>query len=393
MPGPLDGYRIVDLTQMVSGPFATMLLADQGADVIKIEPFGVGDFIRLTGFRSDGISAMFANLNRGKRSVTLDLSTAEGKANLLELAKSADVFVENFRPGVMDRLNLGYDEIRAVKADIIYVSISGYGDAGPYASRPVLDPVIQGLTGMVARQVNPQLPIPDVIRNIVADKSTALTVAQAITAALLVKERSGNGQRIRVPMLNSALDFFWPEGMMDHTWLDDGAEPGVVIVDTMNLTETADGHIIYYAATDAQRDGLYRAIGRPEMCGDERYRTAKMYRDPAAMEAVATLVVETFRNLPSEEILKRLQAEDVPCGPMHALEDVHLDAQIVHNQALVEWEHPTAGRLRQPRPGAEFRRDTGRTPLHGRRPRPTHRRGSGVSTENAGLNNPGYRRL
>ncbi len=362
MPGPLDGYRIVDLTQMVSGPFATMLLADQGADVIKIEPFGLGDFIRLTGFRSDGIAAMFANLNRGKRSVTLDLSTADGRARLLELAKGADVFVENFRPGVMDRLNLGYEEIRAVKDDIVYVSISGYGDDGPYAGRPVLDPIIQGLVGMVARQVNPQLPIPDVVRNIVADKSTAFTAAQAITAALLVKARGGGGQRIRVPMLNSALYFFWPEGMMDHTWLDEGVSPGVAIADTMNLTETADGHIIYYAATDTQRDGLFRAIGQPQLSGDERYRTSNLFRDPGAMEAIATLVVESFRKLPTEEILKRLQAEDVPCGPVHALEEVYLDAQIVHNHALVEWEHPTAGRLRQPRPGAEF----GGTPVQPR---------------------------
>jgi crotonobetainyl-CoA:carnitine CoA-transferase CaiB-like acyl-CoA transferase len=354
MPGPLDGYRIVDLTQMVSGPFATMLLADQGADVIKIEPLGLGDFIRQTGFRSDGIAAMFANLNRGKRSVTLDLSTADGRARLLDLAMGADVFVENFRPGVMDRLKLGYEQIRAVKADTIYVSISGYGDDGPYAARPVLDPIIQGLVGMVARQVNPQLPIPDVVRNIVADKSTALTVAQAITAALLVKERGGGGQRIRVPMLNSALYFFWPEGMMDHTWLDEGVSPGVAIADTMNLTEAADGHIIYYAATDTQRDGLFRAIGQAQLCGDERYRTSNLFGDPAALEAVVALVVESFRKLPAEEILKRLQAEDVPCGPVHALEDVHLDAQIIHNDALVEWEHPTAGRLRQPRPGAEF---------------------------------------
>jgi crotonobetainyl-CoA:carnitine CoA-transferase CaiB-like acyl-CoA transferase len=347
---------IVDLTQMVSGPLATMLLADQGADVIKIEPLGLGDFIRQTGFRSDGIPAMFANLNRGKRSVTLDLSTADGRARLLELAKGADVFVENFRPGVMDRLTLGYEQIRAVKADIVYVSITGYGDDGPYAGRPVLDPIIQGLVGMVARQVNPQLPIPDVVRNIVADKSTALTAPQAITAALLVKERGGGGQRISVSMLNSALYFFWPEGMMDHTWLDEGVSPGVAIADTMNLTETADGHVIYYAATDTQRDGLFRAIGQPQLSGDERYRTSNLFGDPAVLQAIVTQVVESFRKLPTEEILKRLQAEDVPCGPVHPLEEIHLDAQIVHSHALVEWEHPTAGRLRQPRPGAEFDR-------------------------------------
>jgi crotonobetainyl-CoA:carnitine CoA-transferase CaiB-like acyl-CoA transferase len=153
---PLDGYRILDLTQVVSGPMATMLLADQGPDVIKIEPIEVGDSIRTLGYQSNGLSSGFANLNRGKRSVALDLSTEEGRAAVLDLARRADVLVENFRPGVMERLGLDYDHVRRVQPAIVYVSITGFGDDGPYAQQPVLDPVIQGLTGMVSRQVNPR---------------------------------------------------------------------------------------------------------------------------------------------------------------------------------------------------------------------------------------------
>jgi crotonobetainyl-CoA:carnitine CoA-transferase CaiB-like acyl-CoA transferase len=155
---PLDGYRILDLTQVVSGPLATMLLADQGADVIKVEPVEAGDTTRTLGYQSNGLSSGFANLNRGKRSVALDLTTEEGRAAVLDLARGADVLVENFRPGVMERLGLDYDQVRSVQPAIVYVSITGFGDDGPYARQPVFDPVIQGLTGMVSRQVNPQIP-------------------------------------------------------------------------------------------------------------------------------------------------------------------------------------------------------------------------------------------
>jgi crotonobetainyl-CoA:carnitine CoA-transferase CaiB-like acyl-CoA transferase len=352
--GPLDGYRILDLTQVVSGPLATMLLADQGADVIKVEPVEVGDSIRTLGFQSNGLSSGFANLNRGKRSVAVDLSTDEGRTAVLGLARHADVFVENFRPGVMERLGLDYDHVRSVQPAIVYVSITGFGDDGPYAGQPVFDPVIQGLTGMVSRQVNPQIPFPDLVRNIVADKATALTAAQAITAALLVREKGGGGQRVSVPMLDSTLYFFWPDGMMDHTWLVEGLV-GVTLAEVYSLTPTADGHIVYFAATTAQRQGLYRALGRPEWGEDERFLLQGLRQnDPSIRAMVGGLLAEIFETIPTAELLERLHAEDVPCGPISALGEVHLDPQVIHNRSLFEWEHPTGGRLRQPRPGARF---------------------------------------
>ena len=303
-------------------------------------------------FQSNGVSAAFANTNRGKRSLVLDLATDEARVELLSLCRSADVLVENFRPGVMDRLGLGYADVRAVRPDIVYVSITGFGDDGPYAERPVLDPVIQGLTGMVSRQVNPEIPFPDLVRNLVADKATALTAAQAITAALPVRERGGGGQRVAVPMLDSTLYFFWPDGMIDHTWLAEGLV-GVTISDVYSLTRTSDGHLIYFAVTDVHRRGLYRALGHPEWGDDERFLLAGQQSDPANRIALGALLVEVFEAVPTDEMLERLHAEEVACGPIRALEEVHLDEQVIHNQALVEWDHPTGGRLRQPRPGAD----------------------------------------
>ena len=181
--GPLAGYRVLDLSQVVSGPFATMLLADQGADVIKVEPsHTLGDVTRLLSYAKGGLPAFYINNNRGKRAIAVDLQTDAGREIVLELAAESDVVVQNFRPGAIDRLGLGYADVCAVNPDVIYCSISGFGPDGPYSHRPVLDPVIQGLAGVISRQLNPEIPFPDLIRNLYADKSTALTVAQAITA-------------------------------------------------------------------------------------------------------------------------------------------------------------------------------------------------------------------
>ncbi|GAC1600942.1 MAG: CoA transferase [Acidimicrobiales bacterium] len=355
MPGPLDGYRIIDFTQVVSGPLATMLLADQGADVIKVEPV-TGDVMRGFGFACNGLSALFANNNRGKRSVSLDLSADEGRLAVLDLCRQADVVVENFRPGAMDRLGLGYEEVRSVQPDIVYVSISGFGDDGPYAGHPVLDPVIQGLTGIISVQVNPDIQVPDLVRNIVADKATALTAAQAITAALLVKERGLGGQRVVIPMLDSTLYFFWPDGMMDHTWLSDEVSPGARICELYRLTPTADGQLIYFAASDKQLRGLYRALGHAEWGADDRFLVVGQLANAENRKALRDVLEEAFVQWSTAEILERMHAEDVPCGPILSLDEVHLDAQVRHNNALVEWDDPGSGRLRQPRPGARFSR-------------------------------------
>ncbi|MBW2495058.1 MAG: CoA transferase, partial [Deltaproteobacteria bacterium] len=207
MDGPLEGYRIVDLTAMVSGPIATMMLADQGADVIKVEPPGQGDLVRAIGEARSGITPLFATSNRGKRSISIDLKRAEGVALLKRLVATADVFAQNFRPGTVERMGIGESALRAVAPNLIYVSINGFGEQGPYAQQRVYDPVIQAASGLAAVQRDRKTGRPQMVRTIVADKLTALTAAQAMTAALLSRERTGEGQHVRLAMLDAMVSF------------------------------------------------------------------------------------------------------------------------------------------------------------------------------------------
>lgn len=354
MAGPMDGIKVIDLSQVVSGPLATMLLADQGADVIKVEgTTGIGDVTRLQAFSKNGYNAFYVNNNRGKRALSIDLQSDAGREILLELCKDADVFVQNFRPGAVERLGIGYDDVKAVNPDIVYCSISGFGPDGPYSARPVLDPVIQGLTGVISRQLNPAIPFPDLVRNLLADKSTALTVAQAISAALFARERGQGGQHIEIPMLDACLYFFWPDGMMDKTVLADDAMPGFLLSSVYNLTPTSDGHIVYFVINDVQRHALFDAVGLPEWKDDERF-TMQGTADPANFEAMGAGLAAAFAEISTDDVLERLIAADVPCGPVLEADDVLVDEQVVHNQALVTWEHPEAGQIRQPVPAARF---------------------------------------
>ena len=356
MAGPLDGYKILDLTQVVSGPFATMLLADQGADVIKVEPVsGLGDITRLPSFDKGGIGAFYMNNNRGKQSISLDLSQEEGREIIKRLVQETDVFVQNFRPGAIERLGLGYEDLAAINPNLIYISISGFGPTGPYSGRPVLDPVIQGVCGVISRQLNPQIPFPDLIRNLFADKSTALTVAQAATAALLVRERTGNGQFVEIPMVDACMYFFWPDAMMDLTMVDEDANGGILLSTVYNLTECSDGKIVYFAASDGQRAGVCAAVGHPEWAEDERFSSmAALAANPQNFVILGEMLADAFLLMTCDEAIEALIEADVPSGPVLTGEEAISDPQIIHNGTLVEWEHPDAGIVRQPKPAARF---------------------------------------
>ncbi|MEG3586826.1 MAG: CaiB/BaiF CoA-transferase family protein [Actinomycetota bacterium] len=356
MAGPLDGYKILDLTQVVSGPFATMLLADQGADVIKVEPVsGLGDITRLPSFDKGGIGAFYMNNNRGKQSISLDLSQDAGREVIKRLIQETDVFVQNFRPGAIERLGLGYEDLVAINPNLIYISISGFGPTGPYSGRPVLDPVIQGVCGVISRQLNPQIPFPDLIRNLFADKSTALTVAQATTAALLARERTGNGQFVEIPMVDACMYFFWPDAMMDLTMVDEDANGGILLSTVYNLTECSDGKIVYFAASDGQRAGVCAAVGHPEWAEDERFSSmAALAANPQNFVILGEMLADAFLLMTCDEAIEALIEADVPSGPVLTGEEAISDPQIIHNGTLVEWEHPDAGIVRQPKPAARF---------------------------------------
>jgi crotonobetainyl-CoA:carnitine CoA-transferase CaiB-like acyl-CoA transferase len=356
MAGPLDGYRVLDLSQVVSGPLATMLLADQGADVIKVEPAVGGDMTRVTGVPLGGITPFFANHNRGKRSLAVDLGTPDGVEILLGLCETADVLVQNFRPGVVERLGIGPEAAMARNGDLIYVNISGYGTSGPYRDRRVYDPVIQGITGHVAAQLNPEIPFSDVHRTIVTDKSTAYTVAQAVTAALLARERGrARGQVIDVAMVDAALAFFWSDGMMHRTMLDDplfGQRP--TLAQHMKVTRCGEGELIYFVASDKERHGLYRALGRPEWCQHPQWGTLAAIMQPGNNEALGLALEDEFAKWNAAELLERMVAEQVPCGPVHSFDSLVTDPQLIHNGALWEWDHPSGGRMRQARPAPKM---------------------------------------
>ena len=370
MSGPLEGVKVIDASAVLSGPLCTMMLADQGADVLKVEPHGMGDTLRLPNFARGGLTSFFVNANRNKRSIVLDLGQEAGREVVHRLVGDADVFVQNWRPGAADRLGLGDAALRERNPDLIYCSISGYGPDGPYAQRRVYDPIIQCLSGHVGVQLNPEVPIRDLVRNVVSDKSSAYTAAQAITAALFARERGAGGQHVEVPMLDASLAFFWSDGMIAHTWQGEDTPTGNPLYEIYRLWETADGHVIYFAATDDENHGLFRALGHPEWCDDPRFATVEARGVPENAGALGELVMNEILKLSTAEVTERLVAEDVPVGPVLSLDDLAHDPQIQHNEAILEFEHPSAGRFRQARPAARFQKtpqDPHRLlpPLHG----------------------------
>ncbi len=361
MNGPLSGFRILDLSRVLSGPVATMLLADQGADVIKVEPPG-GDITRQMGVGRDGMSAGFLNMNRGKRAIALDLKQPRAIEIVKQLARSADVFVQNFRPGAIDAMGLGADVIRALNPKIIYVSISGFGETGPFAHKRVYDPVIQALSGITDVQADSDTGRPRMIRTVVPDKTTALTAAQAITAALLARERSGAGQHVRLAMLDAMIAYLWPEGMINLTVVDDERRPGVGQLAQDLVFKTLDGYITAGAMSDLEWQGMCEALEKPEWLSDPRFSTTGARFTNAKVRIAETAAVLATRS--SAEWLQRLDAAGVPCAPILMRSEVLEHEQVKANDILTEYAHPVLGRVRQPRPAARFEHgDPERQPL------------------------------
>jgi crotonobetainyl-CoA:carnitine CoA-transferase CaiB-like acyl-CoA transferase len=352
--GPLDGIRIIDTTSMLSGPWATMILGDQGADVIKVEAPGQGDHTRSLGNRRNGFSANFLNLNRNKRSVTIDLKAAEGRDLVKRLAASADVFVQNFRPGVVERLGIDEPAIRAVAPSIVYVSISGFGEKGPYAQKPTYDPLVQALSGLTTVQAGSDAERPRLIRTVLPDKLTAVTAAQAITAALVARSRTGEGQHVRLSMLDAVLAFLWASDMGAQTYADKTVSPQAAASFIDLIYETQDGFMTVAVMRDKEWAGLTRALERPGWRDDGRFATPAL-REKHINERLA-MTQDVLKTRTTEEWLARLEAEGVPCAPVLTRDQVIAHPQVLASELLVESEHPFAGRLRQTRPAARFER-------------------------------------
>lgn len=366
MAGPLDGVRVIDLTTMISGPLATMTLADQGAEVIKIEhPVG-GDHSRQVADRRGGFAASFLNNNRGKRSVTLNLKDPRGVKAALKLCETADVFIQNFRPGVAERIGLGEAAVRAARPDIVYASIAGFGFAGEWAPKPVYDPLIQALSGLASVQGGGTRP--RLVRTIVPDKVTALQASQAITAALFARERSGEGTHLRLSMLDTMVAFLWSSDMAGYTFVGDGApeekrDQAQSYVEL--IYETADGWMAVSAHTDSTWAGLCAAVDRPDWLTDPRFSTvaAREINKPARLE----LTQQALLNDTTANWMERLPAHDVPCAPVLSRHEMCEHPQVIANGSVIETDHPQAGRLRQARPPAQFSTTPLDTPQPARR--------------------------
>ena len=354
MTGPLAGIRIVDLTTMISGPFATMLLGDQGADVVKIERPDGGDQMRRFGRRSGALTAPFVNNNRGKRSVAVDLKRPEGAEVVQRIASTADVFVQNFRPGVVARLGLAEEVLRGLNPRLVYVSISGFGAKGPLAHKPAYDPIFQAASGLASIQGASDSARPRMVRAMLPDKIAALNAAQAVSTALYAREKTGLGQHVELSMLDAVLSFLWSGEMDGHTFLENQAEGPEESSPFDLIYETGDGYVCVATVTSAQWVGFANATGNSHWLQDPRFATSEA-REAHRTERLE-LMQEVLRTRPTDEWIERLEQADVPCSRIHTRREIVHHPHLAASESLVEYRHPDAGGIRQARDPARFDR-------------------------------------
>jgi crotonobetainyl-CoA:carnitine CoA-transferase CaiB-like acyl-CoA transferase len=347
---PFAGITIIELSTMVTASLAAMMMAEQGARVIKVEPTDGGDPMRYIGTAKGGMSSLFANCNRGKESIRINIKDERGQALIQSMIKNVDILIHNFRPGVMDKLNLGSDRLRAENPRLVYMAISGFGSEGPMRDAPAYDPVIQACSGMTASQ---GAGSHEFIRNLMCDKLTAYTAWQAITSGLYVREKTGEGQHIDLSMLDASMAFLFPDAYQNHTLLDEDIELQPLLSDLLyQLTVTSDGAINIAAATDRQRQGVLRALGKESLMQDPRFNTLESLL--AHFEEFNAIMREAFLELTTDEALEKLDANDVPCARCHTLDEVLAQAQVAANESIEVRDHPLMGRMRVMKSPARF---------------------------------------
>lgn len=359
----LTGVKVLDLTSMVSGPVAAMMLADQGADVIKVEPT-TGEQMRHIGPTVNKVTAAFFSCNRGKRSIGVDLKSEGGKKILFDLVADADVLIQNFRPGAMDRMGFGEPALRAFNPRLIYVSISGFGEEGPYAHKRVYDPVIQALSCATDIQADRATGQPQMFRIIIADKVTAITAAQAVSTALYAREKSGEGQHVRLSMLDAMLSLFWPEGMAGLTYADQEFDVRKYQGAMDLIYETQDRFITAGAISDNEWEGMCRALNREDLIDHPNFKTAqgRFTHNSERKEITA----EEIKKWSSDEILARFDQEGVPCAPIIDRSELLDHEQVLANGSVDRLHFAEFGEVRQARHPARF----DKTPTSVARPAP-----------------------
>jgi crotonobetainyl-CoA:carnitine CoA-transferase CaiB-like acyl-CoA transferase len=354
MSGPLHGVRILDLTTVVMGPYATQILADFGADVIKVEP-PEGDVIRQAWpFRNPGMGAIFLNVNRNKRSIVLDLKKDGARDACLALAKRADVLVYNIRPQAMARLKLSYQDVCSVNPRIIYVGCFGYSQRGPYAAKAAYDDMIQGASGLPWLLQKQGAAEPRYAPMIVADRSVGQQVASAVSAALYAREKTGKGQRVDVPMWEHLLQIVLSDHLGGYTFEPQHGEPGYLRILTPDRRpyETKDGYVCALIYNDKQWKSFFDIIGRPEMMKRPEFAThdarSQNYKTAYAM------VAEEMKQRSTEFWLEALEKGDIPVQRMNTIDDIVADPHLNAIGYLRMVDHPSEGRIRMLAPPSEW---------------------------------------
>ncbi len=354
MTSPLQGIRIVDLSTVFSGPMAAALLADQGAEVVKVEA-PEGDTTRNIGPAKGDLAASFVAANRGKRNLALDLKSPDAKAVLHALLARADVLIENYRPGVMARLGLADADLAARFPSLIRVSITGFGADGPRAQDKAYDAVIQAIGGLAASQRDPATGAPVILASTVSDKVTALTAAQAVTAALFARDRRGSdgkGCRVEVAMLDATVAFQWPDAMYNHVWVDDAPPPFPEFGATQRPWRTADGYVATMVPQQAEFLGMCTALGHPEIMDDPRFATLPArYRHGKELRATLEPLMAQFDNATLEA---RFRAHGAALGRVNERPELLADPQVQHNGCAVLVPNGDGDRVRVARSAARF---------------------------------------
>lgn len=348
MSGPLAGVRIIDLTTVVMGPFATQILADLGADVVKVEP-PEGDVLRhITPSRHAGMGHIFLHHNRNKRSIVLDLKRPAGREALLRLARSADVLVYNVRPQAMARLKLTYEDVHAVNAGIIYVGAYGYGDGGPYAGEPAYDDLIQGRAALPHLLFESGADRPRYVPTAITDRITGLAAVNAVTSALYCRERTGKGQAVEVPMFETLTQLVLGDHMAGRTF-EPPIEPfryARMVAPHRVPYATKDGYLCVLVYNDKHWRSFFRLIGRDEMFdSDPRFSSqeARSRRIAEVYEFVAGQMITRT----TAEWLRLLQEADIPVAPLNSVDDLIDDDHLRRTGFIAIRDHPTEGRLRE----------------------------------------------
>ena len=366
---PLEGVTILEFSTMITASFAAMQMCEQGARVIKVEPLNAGDPLRYIGATKGGISSLFANCNRGKEAIRVDIKTEAGQALIREMVPEIDVVIHNFRPGVMDKLGLGSDDLRSLNPRLIYTAISGFGNVGPKSSSPAYDPIIQAQSGITATQGKEE---PAFFRTLICDKITAYTACQAVTSALYFREKIGEGQHIDLSMLDAGLFFIFPDGFQNHTLLDEDVAPQPLLIDLLyELTVTKDGAVTISAGTADQQMRSLIAMGMEHLLADERFDD--MQKLLTNIDVFKSLVAGEYLKYTTDEVIAKMAEADVPCARFLDRDEVLAQEQLQANGSVDVINHPLMGSMRvvksPPRFGGEVLEPGSPSPDHGQHTR------------------------